>query len=267
MKKIGLIYFFIVLSIALSSASNKVLIKANIIRGEVFVTANTSPSEIEGIFKASLSDKGFEVVDSVLDNSDLLFVDVFVYQFGANNPCLVVTIRSSAGTHYFDKEVNELFLNRDEANLKIARLMAARIPNEIKRSVYYTPKISDVFLRNMVGMTQVITDAALSSMRTRFSGNIEWPEDVHPEFAIQNGFVDYLYYCSDFSAIRKKCKGQIMDVYLKINSSRRFELVKVQAPFELTEKQLSKIHKAIAAFPLWIVEKEMTGIVLSLKFS
>lgn len=267
MKKISVILIFIILAVSELVAIEKVIVKANIIHGESFVTANINPTEIESIFCKALIEKGFEITDDILiSDENLLFLDIYVYQFPYNMPSIAVTIRSKTGTNYFDKKYLTLFASPKKANIDLANSLAARIPREINRNIYYNPNISNVIEINTISIYGIAINSIFDNFRSKYTISIKWPNEEIPEFALRNEFENYLAYCSNLLSLKGKLKGQLMNIQLKINKSGRFEIQNIECPFELNNKQKEKIENIISAFPLWIVNKEIEGTVLSLGF-
>lgn len=266
MKRTNIFLIFIILTVSKLIAIEKVIVKANIIHGESFVTANINPTEIESIFCKVLTEKGFEVTDNILSDENLLFVDIYVYQFPYNMPCISVTIRSKTGTNYLDKKYLTFFSSPKKANIDLANSLADRIPSEINRNIYYNPNISNIIEINTISMYGIAINSTFANFRSKYSISINWPNEEKPEFAIRNEFENYLAYCSNLLSIKGKLKGQLMNIHLKINKSGRFEIQNIECPFELDNKQKEKLDRTINAFPLWNVNKEIEGVVLNLGF-
>src|SRR6187551_1182727 len=113
---------FLILSLCYlnSNGTSKVLIKANILRGERFVTVRTSAKEIENKVSEVFTKKGLDIVTNMEPTGDVLFVDLFVYQFPGQFPAITITIRTQNGIHYIDHEYRKFFVDRELTNLNLA---------------------------------------------------------------------------------------------------------------------------------------------------
>jgi len=116
-----------------SHGNSKVLIKANILRGERFVTVKTSAKEIENKVSEVFKKKGFDIVTIMESTGDMLLVDLFVYQFPAQFPAITITIRTQNGIHYIDQEYKKVFVDRELTNLDMATELAERVPVELNK--------------------------------------------------------------------------------------------------------------------------------------
>jgi len=245
-----------------SFAANKAMVKASILRGESFVTVNTNPADIEKIISQALTKKGFEVLTALIPNEQIFFIDLFVFQFPGDFPTITLTIRTKNGIHYIDQERIKLFGDRNLANLKLAERIAGKIPDNINTTIFFEPTFKDILGNNRTSLISLSSNAITKGYRSDYSSSINWSDNTIPNFIILNGFDNYMSYISDYQGIRKKLKGQAIKLILKINTGARFELVKIDSPFELTEKQINKIKKFIDSFPLWTVDHEIGNIEL-----
>jgi hypothetical protein len=267
MKKFRLLQILIFLSFTSAFAKDKVIIKANVVRGESFVTANTNPEEIEAIFRQNLKDKGYEICDSLNSAIDMLLIDVFLYQFPTDSPCLVVVVRSNSGVHYFDKRINALFFSQKAANIQLARSMAKDFPDKINRDEYFNPMISDIFNNGTLRLSGIVVDAMSANQRSHNSSVIQWPTSSTPSFLVPDGLTEYLSYCVNFQGIRKLLKDNTIKLNLNINRTGRFEIASIDSPIELTERQTRYLKSTIDAFPIWKVDNEVVGIVMNLRIN
>ena len=64
-----------------SFATNKAIIKANVLRGESFVTVNTIPEDVESIISQALTKKGFLILEEVIPNEEIFYVDIFLEHY------------------------------------------------------------------------------------------------------------------------------------------------------------------------------------------
>lgn len=211
-----------------------------------------------------LKDKHYTVVETATGQDQLFYVDVFVFQYPADYPTVTLTIRTASGTHYIDRENIRLFGNREAANLKIARQVAERIPAEIDVSRIYDITLPHLVSGGRVSVIGLVSNAATKGYRSNYAVGITWPEDSAPEFIAPGDLGAYLSYCLNFQGIRYDVKDQKITVALKINQRGRFEILEINSPIALSEKQQQRIHDAVNAFPLWIVQGEMDRIDLLL---
>lgn len=245
-------------------ATNKAIVKANILRGESFVTANTISGDIESIIIQALTKKGFQILKEVIPNEDIFYVDLFVFQFPADYPTITLTIRSKDGIHFIDRERIKLFGDRNSANLKLASRLAERLPDNIDINLFYEPTFSDILSNNRISIIGLTSNAITKGYRSNYSTSIRWSENIIPNFIIPNEFENYIAYISNFQGIRKQLKGTTIKLKLKINLRAKFELVDIDSPFNLTEKQKGRILEFISSFPLWTVGKPIDNIELDL---
>lgn len=256
--------FILLFSFYSSFAINKVIIKANVLRGESFVTVNTNPKDVEIIISQALGKKGFQIMKEVLPNEELLFVDLFVFQFPADFPTITLTIRTLQGIHFIDKEQIKLFGDRNSANLKVASRLAERLPNNIDTAIIYEPTFDDILSKDRISLIGLTSNAITKSYRSNYSNSVKWNENEIPNFIIPNEFDNYLAYILNYQGIRKQLKGTTIRLKLKINNKAEFELVDINSPFELTEKQKGRILEFISSFPLWTVDKPIENIELDI---
>lgn len=264
MKSVIIIILTFVFSLNAFASSKKAIIKANIIKGESFVTANSSEFEIEQVLREALTEKDYEVVETINGNDGLLYIDIFIFQYPADYPTATITIRTQNGIHYIDKESVKLFVNREAANLLIAKKAAERIPDEIDVNFFYDLSITDILSNERLSLTGTVSNSITKGYRSNYSSVIKWPDGDNPHFIAPDGFEQYLSYCSNFQGLRNKLREENIEIILKINEKARFEILKINSPFELNAKQKLRIHNIINAFPLWIVEKEIENIELML---
>jgi len=264
MNAFKLLLLFFALSLNALATIKTAIVKANIIRGEGFVTVKSDPLEIEQIFKLAFEEKGYKVVSDALTDKDILYVDLFVFQHPTDYPTITVTIRSRRGIHSIDSENIQLFMGREVAIIKVAKLLAQRIPVVINTDVYYNPLLTDILSKRRISLTGAVTNSIIEGYQANYTSVIQWSNSEPPTFAFPNEFESYLMYCSNFQGLRKEIKGHPISVILKINKGARFEIVRIDSPFELNEKQKETIQSIIDAFPLWVVDSEMNDIELRL---
>lgn len=258
-------YFTILLLLFLyhgSYAANKAIIKANVLRGESFVTAAVEPSVIENIVANELKSKGFQIVGIVRPGEDILYVDLFVFQFPAANPTITLTIRSKDGIHYIDREKVALFGNRVAANIGLAQKLSQRIPSQINLGKIYQPALRDIVGNTGMSLISLSSSAITESYRSSYSSSLHWHDDNAPAFLIPEEFDTYMAYASNYQGIRAKVKEQPIKLKLKINNAARFELLDIESAFALTDKQKSMFHEFVNSFPLWITDSPIDSVEL-----
>lgn len=245
-----------------SFATNKAIIKANVLRGESFVTVNTIPEDIENIISQALAKKGFKILKEILPNEEIFYVDLFVFQFPADYPTITITIRTTNGIHFIDKERIKLFGNRNSANLKLASRLSERLPDNIDTKIFFEPTFNDILSNNRISIIGLTSNAITKGYRSNYSTSIKWSDNIIPNFIIPNEFDNYVAYISNYQGIRTQLKGTAIKLKLKINLGAKFELVDIVSPFDLTEKQKGRILEFINSFPLWTVGKPIDNIEL-----
>lgn len=251
-----LFLFFSLLSV---NAMEKVIIKASILRGDNFVTAKTDPQIIEDIFKTSLSQKNFQVINEIAVNEEILFVDVFVYQFAAEFPTVTITIRTSNGIHFVDTERTKMFVDRNAINIKLAKKLAERLPSYINKNAIFKLTTNDLLASNSISF---IPDTA--EKRKSSNSTINWLENKEPDFIIPNEIHYYITYISNNYSIRNKLKNNSIKLILKINDQARFELIDIESKIDFTEKEKNKLNDFVSNFPLWIVKNPIERIEMKI---
>ncbi len=243
--------------------ANKAIIKASVLRGEGFVTVNIPPKDIEDIIGQALAQRGFQVISEVVPDEAIFYVDLFVYQFPADYPTIALSIRTSSGIHFFDKEKIKLYVDRKVATLKIASMLAERLPAQIDTERAYCLTLADILINDRISLIGLTSNAITEEYRSNYSSSIKWNDSPAPSFIVPNNFDGYLAYVSNFQGMRLQLSGKTIQLLLKINLRAEFELVKLESPIALTEKQKERIHEFIQSFPLWIVDQPFNNIELS----
>jgi hypothetical protein len=249
---------FLVLILSLSCLSSygtsKVLIKANILRGERFVTARTSARDIEVKVSEVLEKKGFEIVTKMQSTGDILLVDFFVYQFPAQFPAVTITIRTQDGIHYIDQEFRKAFIDRELTNQNLAIELAERVPHEINKDEVYKVGIGNLISTNNGSNSMLYTS------NPKYYSTIKWKDDNNVPCILPSDLGLYLFYASNFTGLKNKlARGPIL-LKLRINDSARFEHVNANSLFNLDENQKNRIREFIDSFPSWLTDTEVEDI-------
>jgi len=237
-----------------SYGTSKVLIKANILRGERFVTAKTNAEEIENKVSEIFEKKGFDIVTKILPTEDILFVDFFIYQFPAQFPAVSITIRTQNGIHYIDQEYRKAFMDREITNLNLATELAERVPVELNKELVYRVSIGDLISTNKA------SNSILYIGNSSYYSTIKWKEGNNVPFILPSDFGLYLFYASNFTELKKRLASGPIVLKLRINDSARFELVNANSLFDLDENQKNRIREFIDSFPLWLTNNEVDDI-------
>lgn len=219
------------------------------------------------MLKKALITKNYEVVETIKtikEVENLLYFDIFIFQYPADYPTVVITIRTINGIHYIDKESIVLFGNREAANLKITEKVASRVPEVIVTGLVYELSIEDILSNRRISLTGSISNSIMSGYRSNYSSTIKWPDNESPDFITPNDFDTYLSYCSNYQGIRNKLKGQNIKLILKVNEKAAFEIVNIDSPIPLKDQNLKKIQSIVDAFPMWLVKQEIDNIELTL---
>ena len=85
----------------------KILVKANVIRGESMATVDVAPQKFEAIFKDKIGQLLFRT-----GSPDQLLIDILIEQIPASNPPMAVTLSSEKGIHYFGRQTKSSFLDQ-----------------------------------------------------------------------------------------------------------------------------------------------------------
>ena len=265
------ILFFIctfLLQLNLTANTTKVLIKANIIKGESTVTPYANPEKIEKIFENALLERNIKRVQSQLENdeTDLLYLDAFVYQLPSSHPMVSLVIRSKNGVHYFDNSHKKLYGNRVSTINKVAEKMAENIPQEIDvekiESLYFSTLLS---VGNSFGNFAVkgAVNSIMNSYRIRYDNELKWLDNEPIPFIVRN-FNAYLSYCVDYQGFRQKVKAKKLILKLNLGADGRLSIGEIDAPFKMDSKIERKLYNLVAALPQWIAEETLEGIELHL---
>lgn len=255
---LALFLFFCVQS---AHTSEKVIIKASILKGDYLATASTNPKAIEDIFKTALSEKDFQIIDEINSDDEILFVDIFVYQFAGEFPTVTVTIRTLNGIHFIDTERTTMFLDRNAANIKLAKKLAERLPAKIDKNALFKLTTNDLLASNSISFK---SNTASENEVPNYSSMINWSDNKAPSFIIPNEIHYYVAYISNNYAIRNKLKNNSIKLALKINNEARFEIIDIESKMSLTEKEKSKLKEFIDSFPLWAVTSPMEKIEMKI---
>ncbi len=263
MKSITLI-LLLIFNLATAEAAKNAIVKANVVRGESFVTANTSPEEIESIFKDALARKGFQVVEEIRSDGDIFYGDIFVFQFPADFPTVSITIRTESGIHFIDKESVKFFGDRNAANLKLALKLAERLPTDIDPTTFYEVKWNDLLGNSRISAIGLTSSAITKGYRTNYSSKIDWLDNEAPNFIIPDEFDNYFAFSSNYQGIRKRLKGKEITLRLKINQKARFELLDIDSLINLNDKQKNMLKEFVNGFPLWAIRDQIGNIEMKL---
>ncbi|MEO0790523.1 MAG: hypothetical protein AAFY36_17800, partial [Bacteroidota bacterium] len=242
-------YLLLILSIFIShlslhSTSYDVIVKVNVIRGESMVTPQSDPMTLEELFESRLRELGYRTIDSVLDINNTLFADVFVYQFPADFPTVVITIRSNRGIHYFDMENNSFSLDRKTTITNHTAVLLGRFPSTIDMNTFYELRVNDVLHIGRISLIGHISNNITNSYKRNYSNGINWPSSEAVPFMFEDWFIYYLSYCVNLQGIRKKLKSEPIRLQVRIGSSCRLELIDINCSFPLKEKQVTRLHEA-----------------------
>jgi len=217
------------------------------------VTVKTSAKEIENKVSEVFTKKGLDIVTNMEPTGDVLFVDLFVYQFPGQFPAITITIRTQNGIHYIDHEYRKFFVDRELTNLNLATELAERVPVELNKDLVYRVNIGNLISTNNTGTT-------LYAGNSKYFSIIKWKEDNKVPFIIPNDLQLYLLYASNFTGLKNQLAHGPIVLKLRINDSARFELVDINSHLNLDEEQKNRIQEFINSFPLWLTDTEVENI-------
>lgn len=260
--KFVLAFFLFLFSISPTLATNNVLIKANILKGEAFITANTKAEDIENEVGRILQGKGYHVLDKIATNGEYFLVDLFAYQFPTEKPTITLTIRSKNNVHYLDQEKATFFANRHAYNVELAARLAERIPLNIDRNARYMPSFANIIHDSPISSTGIISNTLVNLNRKNYSSSFIWLDYNAPDFLIPGGLPIYLMYASNYEGFRKQLKKNPIKLKLKISDSVRFNLLAIESQFSLTQKQNKRLQQLVDSFPLWTINEPIDNIEL-----
>lgn len=238
----------------------EILVKANVIRGESMVTAQMLPADIESIFETQLPH--FQYSSSP---PRYLMVDVFVYQFPANNPRVAVTIRSEKGIHYAALKHQSLFLNRKKAHEKLAQKLVEDLPETIGLSRNIELSTGQLlYSQNRADLVFQSSKTISGAFRSNYAIKLNWNGQAPLPFML-NDFNEYFHYCIDFGSLRTKVKQHgSLKLKLRINANGHTFIEEHQAPFELSWAEKNSLQEAVAAIPIWLTLEEVSDISLTI---
>jgi hypothetical protein len=253
---------FLILSISYlnSHGTSKVIIKTNIIRGESFVTAKTSAEEVEDVVTEIFSKKGFKVVNEVKSLDDILFVDIFVYQFISQYPAVTMTIRSRNGVHYIGQEYTKLFVDRNSVNIKLATELAEKVPLRIDINSVYQVRIENILSTNRTNPNSFANDIIYKSSRSGYYSMMKWDGSDKIPFIVPSEFELFLFYTSNYTGLKKHLKDGPITLRLKINNSARLELIAIESNSNIEEEHRARIQDFVDSFPLWTTDTQVDNI-------
>jgi hypothetical protein len=261
-SKISRHILFLILSISYlnSHGTSKVIIKTNIIRGESFATAKTSAEEVEDVVTEIFSKKGFKVVNEVKSLDDILFVDIFVYQFISQYPAVTMTIRSRNGVHYIGQEYTKLFVDRNSVNIKLATELAEKVPLRIDINSVYQVRIENILSTNRANPNSFANDIIYKSSRSGYYSMMKWDDSDKIPFIVPSEFELFLFYTSNYAGLKKHLKDGPITLRLKINNSARLELIAIESNSNIEEEHRARIQDFVDSFPLWTTDTQVDNI-------
>jgi hypothetical protein len=261
-SKISRHILFLILSISYlnSHGTSKVIIKTNIIRGESFVTAKTSAKEVEDVVTEIFSKKGFKVVNEVKSLDDILFVDIFVYQFISQYPAVTMIIRSRNGVHYIGQEYTKVFVDRNSVNIKLATELAEKAPLRIDINSVYQIRIENILSTNRTNPNSFANDIIYKSSRSGYYSMMKWDDSNKIPFIVPTEFELFLFYTSNYTGLKKHLKDGPITLRLKINNSARLELIAIESNSTIEEEHRARIQDFVDSFPLWTTDTPVDNI-------
>ncbi|MEM8524734.1 MAG: hypothetical protein AAGG68_08820 [Bacteroidota bacterium] len=265
MRIILIIAALLFLQAAQAEQSLKAIVKVNSIRGERLVSVSISTQDLEKILEEELLVRGIERVYSQTEYSEnLIIVEAFVYQFAADFPSVTLLVRSKNGFHHYDTEFIQIFADRRSATAKITKKVAKRMPNTFDLNKFYEVYIGNLFTQKRVSISSSISNSIVANYSAKYNNSLDWGDYKPIPFLFPDNFSEYLDFCVDYEGFRKKLQGQQVVVNLKITPEGRTEIVDMEAPFKLKEKQTLKIKRVVAALPIWLTNEEITDLTLNL---
>ncbi|MCE7041878.1 hypothetical protein [Dyadobacter sp. CY312] len=265
-QKLGLFVIISLIHINIYAKERKAIIKVNVLRGESLVTSNVDPLSAESLIHDELKRMGINRVYSQKgNNADLLFIDAFIYQYPADNPTVVLTVRTQNGIHHFGKASSKIFTDRGNATLKLIDKLVSQMPDEFDLDRVYELGIMDLISPGSVSLIGMSSNAITKTYRSKYSLSLNWQTIDPPKFFMPESFNDYFSYCVDFQGIRKELKSGELIINLKLNDSGIFEIRNINSTISLSDKQKSRVKSAIDAIPIWCTKEESYEADLILK--
>ena len=170
----------------------KAIVKANVLQGETLSKINIDPKDVEAIIHDELQEMGIERVYSQKNSSeDLLFIETFIYQFPAENPTVVLTVKTRNGIHHFNRAFTKVFADRENAILQLVHKLANKLPDEFDLDKNYTPEIVDLISSTDVSLSGLINNPIMRAYRSKYSVSLNWRNIGPPTFFIPQAFEEY----------------------------------------------------------------------------
>jgi hypothetical protein len=243
------------------SNSYDLRIKASVLRGESLVTVNIDPADIENVFISEISKRKIKFPENTI-------LDIFVFQFPASNPTITVTLRTEKGIHYVDRVNIELLGNRKKATIKLAKHIASRLPEQTDTIKLYDLTFDEIISRRKsIDLINISGNTAMKFYRKRYNNQFNW-FDTKPLPFIVKDLDQYLDFCLNYQGLRKKIKrnGPII-LKLKINENGWTTTEDIVSPFELNDKEKTRLIQAISALPIWMNHGKMITLELKIDLS
>lgn len=269
MKKEILLFLMIIGTWKNCFSSNlEAIFKVNVMQGETLVTAGVNKEELRKIYELELIKNDIKLIETTSSEKEIdLYIDIFLFQHMADYPSAVLIIRTKKGIHYLDKEKIKLFGDRKQANLKIGKRMAERIPSDLNTEELIIPKMNELFqVKGGINLNRNLGASVADSYQKKYDNILNWQENESLPFMWGN-FQSYFEMCISYQGIRKKIKklGAI-EIDLKIDKKGMTSIEKIDSPFALKNTEEMRLKKAVKAIPLWICEKETTlKLIVDLK--
>jgi len=260
-----LVIITILFSQSIHGKNLKAIVKVNSIRGEFLSTRSVHTSSLEDMLEQKLQARGIERVYSQTDNQeDIIIVEAFVYQFLEDFPSVTLIIRSKHGFHYYDTEFAITYIEQLVAIARITKKVADRMPETFDLSKEYGVYMSNLITQKKSTVYNEMVYFMFSRSSLENDNSLDWGNNESLEFLFSSKFLEYLNYCIDYRSFRRKLNDKKIVVNIKITEEGRTEVVDIEAPFKLKNKHIFKIKNTIAALPIWITEKEITGVKLNI---
>ncbi len=265
-KRIILMLILMANMINLTIAKEVIMVlKINPIKGEKFVTKLTNPYSIQSIFKNGLEAKGFkvytnskEILEDNIDEKELYFADVFVYQYPAQYPSVSIIIRKNEGVIYMNDKYIKLFGDRQKANEDISMQLVSDVPSIKLIREYQIIKSYDFLTSNRKSLIGSVSNSVMDLYSKKYEVKIEFEKENELQFIYGESIEEYLKNLINFTGYRNKVLGKELKIYVEIDEYGYTNYLKMDTPVNLKEKHKLRIFNAMMGIPLWKNEKKET---------
>lgn len=235
-----------------------IILKVNPLMGERYVTKLPQIERIERIFKNNLELKGFrvftiseELENEIINEKDLYFFDIFVYQYPANFPTIKIIIRNENGVLYEDQDYIKHFTDRQIANEKIAQTLAEKIPKNTDLSEIPLKYSIESFGKNNYSIIGITTNSMMEIYVNKYLIEFEFEGTTTVNFIYGDSVEEYIKNLINYTGYRSKVREKKIKIYIEIDEYGFTRILKKEIPKGMKAKFIQRIDNIVKGFPLW----------------